>query len=195
VVARRERRVSLELTSAPPVRKAPNKSSIRQLNPKRATSTPVDTEPPVSFLPSLVRAIAALGVSTLAVGGTAYLGIVAVQKAWGVNNVCHPPGRQIYVDIAAQIPEFSRRMRSELSTRFPGFTKTIESNLAGNIHDDELDDPSLDEWDYDSSKERLMKAFDEGGLNRLSEVAWEEMQTESRVLLRKRRREQSDSST
>ena len=82
-------------------------------------------------------------------------------------------------------------MRNELSIRFPGFSKVIESNLTGDISDDELDNPALDEWDYDASKERLVRAFDEGGFSKLNEVAWEEMKLESRVLLRKRRREQS----
>jgi hypothetical protein len=84
-------------------------------------------------------------------------------------------------------------MRNELSIRFPGFTKVIESGLTADIDGDDLDDPSLDEWDYDASKERLMKAFNDGGISRLGKVAWEEMQMESRVLLRKRRLEQMPS--
>jgi len=178
-VARRARKVSSELSSAPPVRNVPNKSSARQLNPKRTGSPVEEIKPQVSLLPALARSVAALGASTLAVGGTAFVGVYAVQKAWGVNS----------------IPEFSKRMRSELATRFPGFTKVMESSLAGDISEDELNDPSLDEWDYDGSKERLMKAFNDGGLSRLSEVAWEEMQLESRVLLRKRRREQNSITT
>lgn len=82
-------------------------------------------------------------------------------------------------------------MRNELSSRFPGFSKVMESSLTGDITDDELDDPTLDEWDYDASKERLERAFKEGGLSMLCEVAWKEMKLESRVLLRKRRQEQS----
>jgi len=175
LVARRARRVSLELSSAPPVRNVPNKSPARSLNTERTSNIVQEDGPQVSFLPALARAVGALGASTLAVGGTAFVGVYAIHKAWGVNS----------------IPEFSKRMRIELATRFPGFAKVMESSLTGDIMEEELNDPSLDEWDYDGSKDRLMKAFSEGGLNRLTEVAWEEMQTESRVLLRKRRREQN----
>jgi len=171
--------VNLELSSAPPpIRNNPvAKSSVtRPLRSNRPTATASDNEK-VFYIPAFVRAITALGASPLVVGGTAFVGIYAIRTAWGVHT----------------IPDFSRRMRKELSTRFPGFTQMMEDSLSADITEDELDDPALDEWDYDSSKERLMKAFNEGGLSQLSEVAWQEMQMESRVLLRRRRREQSNS--
>jgi len=163
-VARRARKASLGLGTGPPVRNIPaTKSSLPgpSATPTIVSGTP---EKP-SRVPTLLRAVAALGASTLLVGGTAFAGVQVIRTIWGVNT----------------IPEFSRRMRNELSTRFPGFSKVMESSLATDLNDDELDDPALEEWDYDASKDRLMKAFDEGGFSRLSEVAWEEMKLESRV--------------
>lgn len=46
-----------------------------------------EANPKVSLLPAFARSVAALGVSTLVVGGTAFIGIYAVQKVWGVNSV------------------------------------------------------------------------------------------------------------
>ena len=100
---------------------------------------------------------------------------------------CSSQNPSLYLFVP-QVDEFAALMRTELATRFPAFSHLLHKNLASDAGERDADIQHLDQWDYEASKERLQRAYREGGLEHWATTFSKEVQLESQWLLRKRER-------
>jgi hypothetical protein len=84
-------------------------------------------------------------------------------------------------------------LRTHVPRVFPHVREMLHRALERDVESDiQGGEGSPQEWDYEQSKQRLMHAYEEGGLDRLVEVAAEELRGESRWLLRKKQLEDAE---